>query len=187
MSSRRVFVLALLPGLILPGCSSKTPPEPLWVGHLAQLSGPGKAQGTQSQEAVRMAVDELSALRVAGRPLAVRHVDTRGDAETARGEAVRLITVSKVTALLVGGEAAQAERVGREALPYGVPVLVCGELPLPPGENVFVVGAGAERRGAALARYANDSIKPDTVAVVVDGRNALAGSLEGRRSRNRRS
>jgi branched-chain amino acid transport system substrate-binding protein len=177
MSSRRALVLALLPGLILLGCSSKTPLEPLWVGHLAQLSGPAKAQGVQAQEAVRMAVDEVSALRVGGRPLAVRHVDTRGETETARGEAVRLIAVSKATALLVGGETAQAERVGRESLPYGVPVLVCGELASPPGENVFVLGAGAERRGMALARYAAGTFEPNTVAVVVDGRNALAGAL----------
>jgi branched-chain amino acid transport system substrate-binding protein len=177
MSSRGALVLALLPGLILVGCSSKMPPEPLWAGHLAPLSGPGKTEGTRELSAVRMAVDEASALRIGGRPLAVRHVDTRDDPETARGEAVRLITVSKVTALIVGGDAVTAERVGRESLPYGLPVLVCGELASPPGENVFVVGAGPEPRGRALARYAGDTIKPGTVAVVVDGRNALAGVL----------
>jgi branched-chain amino acid transport system substrate-binding protein len=177
MSSRRRFTLALLPSLILGGCSSKTPPEPLWVGHLAPLSGPGKSQGDQAQQAVRLAVEESAAVRVAGRPLAVRHADTRGEGDTGRAEAVRLIAVSKVTALIVNAEAAQAERVGRESLPYGVPVLVCGELASAPAENVFVMGAGPEPRGRVLARYAVETLSFETVAVVVDGRNALAGAF----------
>ncbi len=179
MLSRISVALVVLPGLFLVGCSSKTTPEPLWVGHLAQLSGAGKVQGMQARQGVKLAVEETTAAgtRVLGRPLAVRHVDTRGDAETPRSEAVRLIAVSKVSALLADVDSAQAERVGRESLPYGVPVLVCGELASPPGDNVFVLGAGPEARGRALARFAVDSLKADAVLVVTDGRNALAGAV----------
>ena len=179
MTTRFTLVLAAWPGLILFGCSSKTAPEPCWVGHLAQLSGPGKAQGIQAQKGIRLAVEETSAagVRVMSRPLAVRHVDTRGDAETLRAEAVRLIAVSKVTALLVDADATQADRLGPETLLYGLPVLVCGELASPPGENVFVLGAGPEPRGRALARFVVDDVHADSVTVLVDGRNALAGAL----------
>ena len=173
------LILAVMPGLILSGCSAKTTVEPLWIGHIAQLSGSRKAQGVQARLGVNLAVDETTTagLRVMGRPLAVRHVDTRGEAETPRAEAVRLIAVSKVSALLVDVDSAQAERVGRESLPYGVPVLVCGELASPPGENVFVLGAGPEARGRALARCAAETLKADAVLVVIDGRNALAGAV----------
>ncbi len=88
-----------------------------------------------------------------------------------------MIAVSKVSALLVGAEPAVAERVGRESLPYGIPVLLCGELASSPGENVFVFGAGPERRGRALARCAADPLKAEMVAVVIDGRNTIAGIL----------
>jgi branched-chain amino acid transport system substrate-binding protein len=177
MRGRHARVLAVLPGLLLVGCSSKAAPEPIWLGHLAQMTGPAKWAGTKSQQGVRLAVEEEAAVRVLGRPLAVRHADTRGEPETARAEAVRLIAVSKVAALLVSVDAAQAERIGREALPYGLPVVVCGELASPPGENVFVLGAGPEARGRALARCLADEVKAGTVAVFVDGRDALAGAV----------
>ena len=179
MNILRTYCLALLPSLFVFGCSSKQPPEPFWIGHLAQLSGSGKAQGIQAQKGVRLAVDDAmtAGVRVLGRALAVRHVDTRGDGESARAEAVRLITVSKATALLVSADPASAERVGRESLAYGLPVLLCGELGVPPAENVFVLGAGPEPRGRALARCAADEVKAGTVAVLVDSRNPVAGAL----------
>jgi branched-chain amino acid transport system substrate-binding protein len=179
MTGRATLVLAVCPALFLCGCSSKATPEPIWVGHVAQLSGPAKGPGTQASQGINLAVKEAAAAesRVLGRPLAVRHVDTHGDAETARAEAIRLIAVSKVSALLASMEGAQAERVGREALQYGVPVVVCGELASPPGENVFVLGAGPQPRGRTLARYASDELKAGSVAVVVHGPNAIAAAL----------
>jgi ABC-type branched-subunit amino acid transport system substrate-binding protein len=171
--------LILLSLLLLTGCSQKTPPEPIWVGHLTSMTGPGKSAGVASQAAVKLDVEDFAAdgFKVVGRPVAVRHVDTRGDAETARVEAGRLIAVNKVVALLTAVDPASAERIGRESLPYGVPVVVCGELPGPPGENVFVVGAGPAARGRALARAAEDIVKGGPVAVLVDGRDPIAGAL----------
>jgi len=175
------LLVALLMGLASSGCSSKAPPDPFWVGHLAQTSGADKARGMQSQRAVRLAAEEPSAanLRVTNRPVAVRHVDTHGDAETTRAEGVRLIAVNKAIALLVDADPAQTERLGREAQPYGVPVLVCGELASLPGENVFVLGAGAEARGRALARFAAEDLQIPSIAVLSDSNSALAAALAG--------
>jgi ABC-type branched-subunit amino acid transport system substrate-binding protein len=78
---------------------------------------------------------------------------------------------------LTAVDPASAERIGRESLPYGVPVVVCGELPGPPGENVFVVGAGPAARGRALARAAEEIARNGPVAVLVDGRDPITGAL----------
>lgn len=160
------------------GCGSRAVPEPVWVGHLAPLSGPNRTAGEHARQGVQLAVAEARAegQTVAGRPIAVVHVDDRGDADLSQSETVRLLTVNKVAALLAGPGAGLAERLVRADQPYGVPVVVPGEL-ADPGPGVLVLGARPEARGRALARYAARDLKGRRAVVLTDARDPAAGAL----------
>src|SRR6516225_6482921 len=102
MRVARWLSLALLLPLAALGCAPKVGPEPVWVGQLLSLDGPNRAIGQHARQGVEQAVAEVRAAgqTVGGRPLAVLHVDDRGDAATVRAETVRLLTVNKAVALL---------------------------------------------------------------------------------------
>jgi branched-chain amino acid transport system substrate-binding protein len=175
--SRRL--LALLVPLALAGCSTRTEPEPIWLGHLAPLSGPDRLRGQSARQGILLAVEEARAegQTVAGRRVAVRHADTRGQAEVARAETVRLLAVNKVAALLAGPEASLAGEVVQAAGPYEVGVVVPGELPDPPPAGALALGARPGYRGQVLARYAAKQLKAQRAALLTDARDALATAV----------
>src|SRR5437879_2498637 len=143
-SAMRCLVLLcgimMLTAAALPGCSSRVSSEPIAIGHVAPLSGPDKAAGEQAKQAILLAVEAVngSESSVLGRRIEVRHADTHGDLEALGNEAVRLITVNRVVALLGGSDAEQADRLGRATQPYGVPRVTGGaRLPPPAAEPTF--------------------------------------------------
>jgi branched-chain amino acid transport system substrate-binding protein len=175
-ASTRVVVALLLAAA---GCSPRKEPEPVWVGHLAPLSGPDRLEGQHARQGAQLAVEDARAAgqTVAGRPLAIRHVDGRADAEAVRAETVRLLAVNRVKALLAGPDGL-AGSVVQAARPYGVAVVVPGELADPlPAEGVLVLGARPAARGRALARYASGDLKATRALVVTDGRAPSAAAL----------
>jgi branched-chain amino acid transport system substrate-binding protein len=176
---RRAVLAVLLAGTVVgSGCSPRETTEPIWVGHLAPLSGPGRPAGEQARQGVLLAVEEARAAgqTVEGRNVAVRHADTRGEERTAGDEAVRLLAVNKVVALIAGPEAESAGALVRAARPYSAPVLVPGELAGEVPEDAFVLGARPASRGEALARFAAAQLGK-RAAVLSDSRGAVAAAL----------
>src|SRR5436305_1429017 len=109
MLSRRRF-LAAAPLLALAGCSRKSAGEPLLVGHVGPLSGSDRAAGMYFQRGLDLALKEvIEDDGVAGRQLAVLHADTHSQLDRARQEAVRLVTLNKLNALLGGHDQASAD------------------------------------------------------------------------------
>src|SRR4051794_13928169 len=96
----------LLVAVLLAGCTSSSQPEPIWVGHLTPLSGSGRNQGEQAVAAMNLTLEQSR--EEAGRPLGVRHADSAKD--TARAEAVRLLSVNRVCALVIGPGVANREK-----------------------------------------------------------------------------
>jgi hypothetical protein len=165
--------------LLLAGCASSARPEPLWVGHLAPLSGAAGDEGEQAVAAMNLALEQARAdeFSVAGRPLGVRHVDTaRG---TGRSEAVRLLGVNRVAALVVGPGVQRPEEVVAAARLHGAPVLVLDELPDVPRERggVVLLAADPARRGEALAELARSELKRTRAAVLVDEARPVCTAL----------
>jgi branched-chain amino acid transport system substrate-binding protein len=174
MMGQRAVLLAVLVGA---GCSARREAEPVWIGHLAPLSGPERLAGQHARQGVQVAVEAARSAEqtVGGRPLAVRHADTRGKPALVRAEAVRLLAVNKVAALLAGPDSDLAGQVVQAARPYEAPVVIPGELAdRYPGQGVLVLGAGPQERGRALARFARRRLKGKRAAVLADGQNALA-------------
>lgn len=158
------------------GCSRKTGPETIFIAHLAPLSGPEKAAGEHARQAIQLAVEEVnnSDDLPAGRRVAVLHVDTRGNAETAQQEAVRVIRVNGVVALLGGPGTDGAERIGKVARQYGVPFVTPGG---PAGDGVISLGLSPSQRGRVLGRFAASELKAERVAVLTELRDVHAIAL----------
>jgi len=175
MSVRQSFVPLLLGCSILAGCSSRNEAETIFVGHIAPFSGRDKAVGEHAKQGIVLAVEEInnSENQTAGRRIAVLHVDSLGEQDSLQPEAVRLITVNHVAALLGGQTAEAAERLGRASQPYGVALVTAAPLAAPPkGDNVFSVNVNQSFRGQTLARFAVNELKAHRVIVLTESRQA---------------
>jgi ABC-type branched-subunit amino acid transport system substrate-binding protein len=137
---------------LLAGCSRQAEPEPLWIGHLAPLSGPNRERGEDAVRAMKLRLEQVKAdgKTFGGREVAVRHVDAV-DKATARAEAVRLLAVNRVLGLLVGPALEDADDVVTTARAHSAPVVALEPDP--------------EAEGAALARFVLTKLKR-TEAVV---------------------
>jgi branched-chain amino acid transport system substrate-binding protein len=174
-------VMGLLFAGLLAGCS-RSAPEVVTVGALLPLSGPEKAHGERARQGSVLAADEFNAddAHSAGKRLRVEYADTRGDPVQTQAEAVRLLTVNRVAALLADADDAGLERLARGVQPYSVPVLVSGELPpRAPGENLFSLAASPAYQGRVLAQFAATDLKAKRLVVLTNNTAAVAGVLSG--------
>ena len=146
MRTRMCCLAALALAALAAGCGGKAP-QPIRIGHLAPLSGPDRAAGEHARQGTQLAVEEWNADEAngPGRKVAVLHVDAHED-EAAQAEAVRLLSVNRVVALIAGPDGALAETAARAAGPYEAAVVLHGELAAPPA-GVFAVGASPPSAG----------------------------------------
>jgi branched-chain amino acid transport system substrate-binding protein len=172
--------------LLLAGCSASPSKEPIYLAHLLPLTGPDRELGRQAQQAVLLAVEEINQDEkggIMGRPVHVRNVDTRGEADTAQGETVRLLSLQKTAAVLAPPDAAIAERVVRTSHPYQTAVIlttviVPAELAEPPtGDGVVCLGVNPRKRGQILAQHAAQVLKAKRAIVLTDKRNPVGKSV----------
>jgi branched-chain amino acid transport system substrate-binding protein len=155
--------------LALAGCGGQSSPPPVYVGHVATLSGAGKEEGEQASRGMRLAVQEQNkaAAEDNSRPVIVRHTDTRGKLEAFEAEAVRLVTVNRVLALLGGTSGDEIARMERAQAPLISPF---GMRLRNQGEMVFLTGLSPAFQGQALARYAAEKAGPVQVVILADER-----------------
>src|SRR5262249_9028871 len=152
-----------LPALLWTGCSPRGPVETVTIGHVAPLSGADKTQGESTRQALDLATEDVNKdeAHAATRRFVVIHADTHSDAETARAQVVRLLTVNRVPALLDDTAPAQLETVARAAQPYKTPVVTSSALPLSPlNENVFSTTVAPAYQAQVLARFTAENLKP---------------------------
>src|SRR5262245_11289407 len=99
---RHVMVILVTAGLLfLTSCSSKGEKEPIYVGHIAPLSGSEKTWGEHAKQGILIAVQECNQeeQRIGGQKVAVLHTDSQGKTDQVQAEADRLITVNTIKAL----------------------------------------------------------------------------------------
>jgi branched-chain amino acid transport system substrate-binding protein len=155
--------------IFLIGCTSKAPLEEVTVGHIASFSGPDRALGERSRQAVSLAVEEFNAGIDSSveRRIAVLHADS---ADRDMGPvAVRLVTVNGAVALLGGSTAAEIESLAGVARSYTVPVVAPGSWESPAGEAyVFPTGLSPTYRGQIMPRFAVQELKVKRAAVLTN-------------------
>jgi branched-chain amino acid transport system substrate-binding protein len=174
---RRLFWLVLVASLV--GCSRGTP-EQVPIGQLANLSGPDRVTGERARQGLTLAVEEFNEddPHSTGRRLLVEHADTRGEPGRAQAEAVRLITINRVAALVADIDPAELERLARGVQSYAVPVVVSSELPPRlPGENLFSLAASPASQGRALAQFAATDLKSKQVVILTNRTPPVSGAL----------
>jgi branched-chain amino acid transport system substrate-binding protein len=175
----RLFVV-LLAVIAVAGCSGKGATEPIWIGHVATISGPDKAAGEHAKQGIQFAVEDANQEdnRIMGRKVMVRHANAKTEGDGAEAEAVRLVSINKVVALLGGTDAVQAERLARGAQTAGVPLIVQTGLPASAiNDNTYSCSVSPARRGQALGRYAKAKLDARRVVVVIDTRGAVHAAV----------
>jgi len=178
---RSSFLSIIIAALTLTGCASKSPPEPILIGHLAPFSGPDKALGAHAKQAIRLAVEEAikDSSLPGGRPIAVLHPEySPGDLESLKAVAVRLITVDRVVGLLGDTDPAQARQLSRAAKDYEVPVVTSAQITADfSDKNLFSLNTSVYYRGQVLARFAANELKIDRAAILLDSRLPTGSAL----------
>jgi branched-chain amino acid transport system substrate-binding protein len=165
----KVFGYRALPflgiALVLSGCFAKADLPPVVIGHVSKLSGPGE----HAMRGIRVAVEEANRDpdKGLGRPVVVRHTDTRGELAAFESEAVRLVAVNRAVALLGGTTPEEVERLERSRVPV---VSRDGMRTRAMSDLVFFTGLSPEFRGQVLARFAAQDLKATTAAVFANER-----------------
>jgi branched-chain amino acid transport system substrate-binding protein len=178
MDHRTIAFLLLM--LLSAGCGPGKPPEPIWMGHLAPLTGTNREQGEEAVQSMQqiLEIGREKDWQAAGRSLGVRHVDAGGG--QARAEAVRLLAVNRVAGLILGPGLADAEEVAAAARAHEAAVVVLDEAAeAPAGPSVILLGPDPARRGRALAHLARTQWKKPRVAVLLDGGDRISTAVSG--------
>jgi ABC-type branched-subunit amino acid transport system substrate-binding protein len=166
--------LKLLPlvaaSLLWSGCGGRSATAPISVGHVASLSGPGKAEGEQAWRGIRLAVKEANQPEM--RPFEVLHTDAGAKLESFEAEAVRLVAVNRVAALIGGTTTAEVERLDQSRT---VVIGLTGNRTRAMSDLVFLTGLSPDLRGRALARHHLVAGLPAAVATL--GLAVQAGPL----------
>jgi len=167
------MLFALGTSLALAGCFGKGETPTVVIGHVSTLSGSGRGPGEHATRGIRLAVEEVERdpAKGPGRAILVRHTDTRGELDAFESEAVRLVAVNRVVALLGGANAAEVERLERAQVPVVAPA---GLHTRAMGELVFLTGLSPAFEGQVLARFAAQDRAASTAAVLADERREEA-------------
>jgi ABC-type branched-subunit amino acid transport system substrate-binding protein len=124
------------------------------IGLVLSLSGVGSAYADQAQQAVALALDEINANNLAGRPVSIITVDDATDPKTAAEVCSRLVLQDKVQAI-VGQEPTPARiACNQSAQKAGVPYVSAapggGDLCI---RNLFTVGPVPNQMNAPMLEY----------------------------------
>jgi branched-chain amino acid transport system substrate-binding protein len=162
--------LLVLAGLAFAGCQGSSEPPPIYLGHVANLSGADHA-GKHAEQGIRLALQQLTdhdlAEALGGRPLHVRHADTKGQLEGYESVAARLTQVNRVVGLLGGFTPDEVARLDHAKIPV---LTLAGVRPAGASEMVFAVGMRPSQQAFALARCAALELRTRDVVVLADQR-----------------
>src|SRR5262249_54770756 len=103
-------------------------------------------------------------------PFAVLHADSRGQLDQARHEAIRLVSLNKLVALLGGRDQAFADRLAQALQAYPVSLVTPAAQAVDGLEGVFSLDAALDFRGRCLARFVGDRFKGKKALLLVDNR-----------------
>jgi ABC-type branched-subunit amino acid transport system substrate-binding protein len=165
--------LTTLVGLLLAtaaGCQGSGNPPPIFLGHVANLSG-ADPSGKHAEQGIRLALVQLTENHLdealGGRPLQVRHTDARGQLDAFEAQAVRLVGISRVVGLIGGATPDEVARLDAAHVPVLAPAGV-----RPPGvsDMTFAVGMRPGQQAFILAKHAAEDADLADVLILADER-----------------
>jgi ABC-type branched-subunit amino acid transport system substrate-binding protein len=154
------------------GCGPRGSGTPVWLAHIATLSGPDKQAGESAARGIRLAVKEFNDNEQAlGHPLKVIHSDTHGKLEAFEAEATRLVAVNRISFLLGGSTPAEVEQLDHARATVLTP---CGARPRGVSDAVYFTGLTPLQQGKALARFIAQESRVESALLVEDDRGEEA-------------
>jgi branched-chain amino acid transport system substrate-binding protein len=158
------------------GCGGRATPSPVWLAHVATLSGPDKDAGESAARGLRLAVEEINKDldQGLGRPFKVLHSDARGKLEAFEAEATRLVAINRVVCLFGGTSPEEVERLDRAGVPVVTPI---GTPSRGMSDAVYCTGIPTAHHARALARFAVQELNAERLLLVQDDRRHEAASI----------
>ena len=145
------------------------------IGHVAALSGPASHLGRDNENGARMAIDELNAkgVQIGGRPARFELLaeDDGGDPKQGTAAAQKLVDskVNGVVSHLNSGTSIPAARIYADAgIPQIAPSVTNPRYTRQGLKTTFRMVADDVQLGGTLGRYAVQTLKARTVAVIDD-------------------
>lgn len=172
MLSRRHF---LLTSSLLAGCSQRAEPDPYWLGHIGPLSGPERQAGEHWRRGIQIALGEANA--VAARKLSVLHADNRGQIERSRSEAIRLVSLNRLLAMVGGLQLTEADRLALALQPYPTILITPSPHSSVGLENTLSLDVSAKFRGFSLAKFAGDHFKASKAVLLIDETSTFCANI----------
>ncbi|MBG6082782.1 branched-chain amino acid ABC transporter substrate-binding protein [Rubrivivax gelatinosus] len=155
--------------------ASAAEPIVVKIGHVAALSGPAAHLGRDNENGVRMAIEELNAkgVQIGGRTAKFELLaeDDGGDPKQGTAAAQKLVDskVNGVVGHLNSGTAIPAARIYSEAgIPQIAPSVTNPRYTRQGFKTTFRMVADDAQLGGTLGRYAVQTLKAKTVAVIDD-------------------
>ena len=178
--SRKLCIAAVVAGM---GGVAMAQEQVIRIGHIGPVSGPQANFGKDNENGVRMAIDELNAkgMEIAGKKVKFQLVAEDDVADPKQGTAAsqKLCDdkVAGAVAFLNSGVAIPSSKVFQDC---GIPMITGAatnpDLTKPGWNTTYRVIANDNALGAALAKYAAQTLKLKTVAII-DDRTAYGQGL----------
>lgn len=161
------------------GCNRSANLGRVNLGHVAALSGPGRAADEQAARGLRLALMDKAISHFDEHSIQIRHTDTRGQIDAYESHSARLVSVSRTGAIYGGDTAAEVLRLDRSGVTVLTPL---GFQPGGASGQVFCLGMSPNLQGSTLANFAVERLAfasllpltPGPLAALVNQR--LAGS-----------
>lgn len=162
------------------GTSGGGSSDPILVGYYGDLTGNTATFGKSTQDGVNLAVEEINQAPPLGRKIEIRSEDDQGKPDQASSVVTKLVTQDQVVAVL--GEVASSRSLAaapicqKEKIPMISPSST-NEQVTETGEYIFRICFIDPFQGSVMAKFARETLKGQTAAVLTDVKNDYSKGL----------
>lgn len=186
--SKKVFALLLVMALILTafaGCGGDTATTeeegPIKIGTIMPISGPVAAYGTQSRDAILMAVEEINANGgVLGRPLEVIVEDDEANPEKTKNAFTKLVTNDGVIGIIGALTSKCSLAITADAQARQIIMISpssTNDTVTEAGDYIFRACYNDSFQGQVVAQYAFETLGAMNAAILLDNTNDYSKGL----------
>jgi branched-chain amino acid transport system substrate-binding protein len=180
----RWFVAALLSAAFIPvlACGKRGAGDEIPIGEYGSLTGTTATFGQSTDNAIKMAFDEVNAAGgVLGKKLKLFVEDDQSKPEEAATAATKLVNQNRVVALL--GEVSSSRSLAAAPIAQAAQIPMVSPSSTNPrvtqvGDFIFRVCFTDPFQGAVMAKFAHDTLKLRRLAILVDVRNDYSVGLQ---------
>ncbi len=176
---KNLFLSLILTLPLLAGCTKNN--NEIAIGEFDSMTGSDATFGLSSNKGVRLAIDEINAAGgVKGKKLALTAMDDQGKNEEAVSAVTRLVTQTKVVAIIGGVASGRSKASAPVAQSHQIPFVS----PASTNPDVTKVGDYVFRicfidpfQGLVMAKFASENMKMKKVAILRDVKNDYSVGL----------